>query len=419
MNGAIKGSWIGIVLAALVACPRASIAQASDSSAVSPSQELSSDDVASRLESLSEQVQTLQGDTDKLKKFKFSGYIQVRWEHAENQSDSVAVAGNPVTITPANSERFYIRRGRFKLTYDSSPLSQAVIYFDGNTQGATRNVTLLDAYLTLLDPWTVDHRHGITFGQFNVPFGYEIERSSSLRELPERSRAENVLFPGERDRGVKLVDAWTYRFETVVAVLNGGGINNTTFPTTDPTSSKDWVGRIRYAQGHIDGSVSGYWGSETVPLTGPDAQIARTRFGADAQAYYELPTMGGGSLRGEFYTGRNANPTNIKASITAAAPILLVSNGKRLATDFQGGYAMWVQNLGDRLQFAARYDWFDPDDKTGHDQFERWGFGVNAFYDGFTRITVAYDVPITDKLVGTDYQDPHDNLLTLQFQHKW
>ena len=47
----------------------------------------------------------------------------------------------------------------------------------------------------LLDPWTPDHRNPLWFGQFNIPFGYEIERSSSVRELLERSRAENVLFP--------------------------------------------------------------------------------------------------------------------------------------------------------------------------------------------------------------------------------
>src|SRR5262249_30253652 len=108
VNGAIKRSWIGVACAAIVACPRPSLAQASDTTSVSGPEQPTTEDVAGRLESLSEQVQTLQGDTDKLKKFKFSGYIQVRWEHAENQSDSVAVGGNPVTITPANSERFYI-----------------------------------------------------------------------------------------------------------------------------------------------------------------------------------------------------------------------------------------------------------------------------------------------------------------------
>ena len=84
-----------------------------------------------RLEGMTEQLQTLQTDTDKLKKFKFSGYLQARWETAETRDDSVRVSGTPPVPTPANNERFYIRRGRLKLTYDSGPLSQAVVYFDG------------------------------------------------------------------------------------------------------------------------------------------------------------------------------------------------------------------------------------------------------------------------------------------------
>lgn len=143
------------------------------------------EEVEGRLEGMTEQLQTLQADTDKLKKFKFSGYLQARWETAEHSSDTVRVTGTPPVVTPANVERFYIRRGRLKMTYDSSPLSQAVVYFDGNTSsGTTRNITLLEAYVTLLDPWTTLHSHGLTVGQMNVPFGYEIERSSSVRELP-------------------------------------------------------------------------------------------------------------------------------------------------------------------------------------------------------------------------------------------
>src|SRR6185436_8714039 len=80
-----------------------------------------------KLEGMNEQVQTMQGDVDKLKRFKFSGYIQARWETGEVKADTVKVVGNPPVYTNANNERFYIRRGRFKLTYDSSPLSQGVI----------------------------------------------------------------------------------------------------------------------------------------------------------------------------------------------------------------------------------------------------------------------------------------------------
>jgi len=382
-------------------------------------------EVQGRLDGMNEQLQTLQGDMDKLKKIKFSGYLQARWETAENKSDTVQVTGSGPTITPANSERFSIRRGRMKLTYDSSPLSQSVLYFDGATSGTNVNFRLLEAYVTLLDPWTLLHRHALTIGQMNVPFGWEIERSSSVRELPERSRAENVLFPGERDRGVKLVSTWTPQLETVVGIYNGLGITNTDFPTADPTRAKDLVARARWSQGRVDAAVSGYTGRWLTPLTGADVQTDKTRLGLDAQTFWELPVVGGGSLRAEYFGGKEVNPDSVKAlTITPASP----ASGKSLkpgalpshfATDMQGWYVMWVQNVGERLQVAARWDTYDPNTDLGHDQYERTSLGINWFHDGYTRVTLAYDIPKTEKLVAGRWTDPHDNLWTVQVQHKY
>jgi hypothetical protein len=378
-----------------------------------------------RVQTLEEQTQTHQSDLDKLKRFKFSGYIQVRYETSESSRDTVRVTGAPATLTPAAVERFYIRRGRLKLTYDASPLSQAVIYFDGNTAGANRNVTLLEAYITLMDPWTPTHAHQLTVGQMNVPFGWEIERSSSVRELPERSRAENVLFPGERDRGIKLVDQWTPRLETVIGLFNGYGINDANFATLDPTPPKDVVGRARWSQGWLDVAVSGYSGHTTLALTGPDVEMDKTRLGADAQLYYELPRAGGGSFRGEYYQGIQPNADSVRTLVvapTAANPVALLRPGadpEHLATDFVGWYAMWVQNLGERLQLAARYEEFDPNTGLDHDQFRRTSLGLNAFYDGYTRLTVSYDLVKTEVRSGTDWVDPDDNLWTFQLQHKF
>jgi hypothetical protein len=366
---------------------------------------------------------------DKLKRFKFSGYIQARWETAENKSDSVRVTGSGPTITPANNERFYIRRGRLKLTYDASPLSQALIYFDGASNGSSINVRLLEAHITLLDPWTVQHAHALTIGQMNVPFGYEIERSSSARELPERSRAENVLFPGERDRGVKLVSQWTPKFETVLGVFNGAGISSVDYPTTDPTRNKDFVARARWSQGWFDAAASWYGGHATTALTGDDVETDKTRVGGDVQIFYEAPSLGGGSLRGEFYQGTDLNADSTSRRLIAPAGagttgrVLLArlnGDGSHLATDFNGGYVMWVQGVGPSLQFAARWDWYDPNTDLDHDQYTRTSLGLNAFYDGSTRITGSYDVIQTDAAAaGGTFRDPHDNLWTVQVQHKF
>jgi hypothetical protein len=247
-----------------------------------------------------------------------------------------------------------------------------------------------------------------------------------VRELPERSRAENTLFPGERDRGVKLVSQWTLRLETVLGLFNGGGVSAPNFPTTDPTTRKDLLARARWSQGVFDVALSWYDGLAVTPLTGPDVTTDRTRFGADAQVYYELPVVGGGSLKGELYRGRNPNADSLKtwiAAPTSANPVTLLKPGavaSHLATDVLGWYAMWVQNLGERFQFAARVESFDPNRTLAHDQFERASLAAHFFYDGFTRLTAAYDLTRTDVAgAGGVFTDPADNLWTVQLQHKF
>lgn len=377
------------------------------------------------LEGLKEQVLGLQADTDKLKRFKFSGYVQARVEVGEASSDSVRVSGSPAAVSVANVTRFYLRRGRVKLTYDSGPRSQAVVYIDG---GQDRTMRLLEAYVTLKDWWTPLQDHQVTIGQFNVPFGYEIERSSATRELPERSRAENVLFSGERDRGVKLEDQWSTKLRTVVALLNGGGVNDPDFPTTDPTRGKDFVARARWSEGWLDVAASYAFGRDVVPLTGPDIWPDRERIGADAQWFFALPRIGGGSLSAELYTGTDTNADSLRALVqtvtvspTQQARLLRPgADPSHLATEFQGGYLMWVQSLGERAQAVVRHDLYDPDTSVDHDQYVRWSFGLNGYYDGNTRVSVAYDAIRTDVAVtGGRFRDPKDNLWTVQVQHKF
>jgi phosphate-selective porin len=283
---------------ALLAVLAPGVVRAQDEAVSHDSLAVTRTEVEGLLEGMNEQLQTLQTETDKLKRFKFSGYLQARTEFSGASADTVRVTGSPATLTVPNQTRFYVRRARVKLTYDSNPLSQFVVTFDG---GQDRTIRLLDGYVTLFDPWTPMRDHQLTIGQFNVPFGWEIERSSSVRELPERSRAENVLFSGERDRGIKLESQWTPQLKTTLAVLNGGGINSADFPTTDPTKAKDLLARVRWSQGGWDAAVSWYDGQQVTPLTGPDVLTDKTRLGLDAQVYWELPTIGGGSVRGEYY----------------------------------------------------------------------------------------------------------------------
>ncbi|HEX7880629.1 MAG TPA: porin [Candidatus Eisenbacteria bacterium] len=407
--------WMGALgLSLLLASP--ALGQEADSVGTT------SDELSGKLEGVIEQLQTLQSDTDKLKKIKVTGYVQARYESSQASDDSVRAAGNPLVLTPANLDRFYIRRARLKVTYDPSERTQAVVYFDG---GADRQIRLLEAYVQMSDPWTVDQKHILTIGQFNIPFGYEIERSSSVRELPERSRAENVLFPGERDRGVKLVGRWSDRLETVAGVLNGGGINQVDYPNTDPTAAKDFVGRARLSFGKFDVAASASVGEHVIGLTGPDVKTDRTRFGTDAQGYWELPKAGGGTLRGEVYVGEEFNPDSVAVLTTRptnTAPVRFLKPGAEAAhldSEFLGWYVMLVQNLGDRFQAAARYDVYDRNTDVDGDDYRRWNVGLNWFYGGYTRFTLSYESPDVESTAGAPVPNPDDNLLTFQAQFKF
>ena len=199
---------------------------------------------------------------------------------------------------------------------------------------------------------------------------------------------------------------------------------NADFPNSDPTAGKDWTVRGRYTGGVVDAAVSYYKGRNLIPLTGADIITDKTRFGADVQGYYQLPTLGGGSLKGEFYQGHDENADSSSALLTGGAatnPRLLKSgaDAAHLATDVRGWYAMWVQNLGDKLQVAARHDRWDPNTRGAHDQYARTSLALHYFYDGNTRLTVSYDAIKSEKKSGAVYADPKDNLLIVQLQHKF
>lgn len=415
-------SLCGVIACCSFASPAIAQSEADSSSTPAP---ITRDEVHALLEGLTEQLLGIQTETDKLRKFKFSGYVQARFEVSEASSDTVRVSGSPFALGVANQSRFFIRRGRVKLTYDSAPRSQAVVYLDG---GQDRSVRLLEAYVTLKDWWTPLQDHQLTIGQFNVPFGFEIERSSATRELPERSRAENVLFSGERDRGIKLEDQWSPKLRTVVALLNGGGVNDPDFANTDPTRGKDLVARARWSEGWLDLAGSYAFGRDVVPLTGPDVWTERERIGADAQWFFSVPRIGGGSLSAEGYMGRDTNGDSLRTlvqtvTVSSSQQARLLRPGAdaaHLATDFLGGYLMWVQSLSEWAQVVVRHDRYDPNVDADHDQYRRWSVGLNAFYDGHTRLSVSYDDVRTEVAAAAGrFTDPHDNLWTFQVQHRF
>ena len=100
-------------------------------------------------------------------------------------------------------------------------------------------------------------------------------------------------------------------------------------------------------------------------------------------------------MRGEYWAGHNVNADSVTANVvrpSSANPVALLrpgANPNTLATDFAGYYVMWVQNLGGKFQFAARYDRYDPNVDVEHDQYGRWNAAAHWFYPvSYTHLTL-------------------------------
>ena len=138
-----------------------------------------------KISAFDERISTIESSIDKLSRIKLSGYIQAQYEYYQFSPE----------LTPNNT--FYLRRARIKFSYEGKNGLAFVLQPDF----ATNNLALKDAYVTLNDKWL--KMFSLTAGQFNR-LNYEVEYSSSQREVLERSKVIKYLYPGEREIGAKL-----------------------------------------------------------------------------------------------------------------------------------------------------------------------------------------------------------------------
>jgi phosphate-selective porin len=334
------------------------------------------------------------------------------------------------------------------MTYDND-LTMYVLQIDVIPTG----VTLKDAYATIREPWTRDF--SLTAGVFDRPFGFEISYSSSMRESPERSRLFQTLFPGERDLGVKLEFAPEKGplslFNAKVGLFSG---NRGTIDETD--NAKDIIGRVGVSLPFteenlaIDAGVSGYFGSvrrdDNTKIykissisaidSSEESYADRTYIGADVQIYYDLPVLGGFSIRGEFISGKQPGSSGSNGYHAVGAGSVYLRN-------FMGYYLMYVQNIGQRFQFIAKYDVYDPNTDIGGDEintatfklgpskaaafgaadikYSTFGLGAVYHWDSNVKFVLYYDMVYneTSAKFGTYGKDLRDNVLTCRMQYSF
>jgi hypothetical protein len=370
-----------LVIAMVLAVAAPLFADDAQEAVEEPKSETSVAEIKDKVESMGETITEMRNTLDVLSRLKVSGYVLAQYV---NDETSVNAVSGPASTR--NKDQFSVREARLKFTYQFSPMSRFVL----QPEIASGGISLKDGYVEFTEPWTT-WKHTVTAGQFNWPFGYEIGYSSSMRELPERSRVIRTLFPSERDRGVQFSGAgYDERLRYQVALVNGTG----TTQTFDFNKRKDLVGRVGYSFGPVDVGASIYRGAELVATSTNAAGIEfdKDRTGVDVQWATPVPGLG---LRGEYIRG-----TQPPAAGTA----------RTTSPDVEGWYFYAIQSFGTHHQFALRLDEYDPNTSASNDATRTIGGSYIFHWDANSKIMAAYEVPKTEG--GTD---PDDNIFTLRY----
>src|SRR5687767_8037886 len=128
---------------------------------------------------------------------RITGYIQPQYQVAQSKGANNFSGGD---FADNVNNRFMIRRGRIRFDYiffntNERPSVQFVFQFDGTERG----VAIRDFWGRVFENKL--KLFAFTGGMFARPFSYELNRSSSDRESPERGRMSQILMRTERDLG--------------------------------------------------------------------------------------------------------------------------------------------------------------------------------------------------------------------------
>jgi phosphate-selective porin len=372
-----------------------------------------------KLNTLDDRVLVNEADLAKLNKIKVSGYIQAQWESY----------GADLEKTNGYSNTFYIRRARVKFTYEPADGVKFVLQPDFSTG----NLALKDAYTVVNLPKLKNLT--LWMGQMNRP-NYDVEYSSSSRELLERARVTTTIYPGEREIGAKL-EYNGIKIPVLLQVMMMNG-NFTGTQAKDADSRKDILARFVYsvklpAEGvGIDFGANHYFGSNLAKtnkyLKNSDGTLDSLNnvwryldkhwTGGEMRIYADV--LGGLSIKGEYVAGINS----VASTIASTATMAQKKASPNLYNNFAGYYITLVKNIGAKNQAVVRYDYYDPNTKLSGDAagsslyYKTWSFAWQYYLNDNIRLTAQYTMP-KNETNASNPSDIKDNLFTIRVQAKF
>jgi len=390
-------------------------------------------------EALEQRAQTIEESLKVLQKFKVSGYIQTQYQWGEKDASLKVGSGN--SNRDESFDRFGIRRGRIKFTYESG-IASGVFQLDITEKG----VGFKDAYLGIKDPW--GGTNILKAGVFDRPFGNEISYSSSRRESPERSTIFQTLFPEERDLGASLTlqasktSPWNF-LKLEAGLFAGNGIKQET------DNRKDFIGHLSAAKnigseakwglGVSCYSGSVFQGNENVyKMNGNTFTLDNTPenkgkfakreyFGFDGQ-FSVMSVLGLSQIRAEYLFG--SQPGSKANSKSPNSSTLVITD--TYIRDFSGGYVIFIQDLGQLpLSTVVKYDWYDPNTKVAKNDVglnntgmgdlmqKTLGLGMLWRVNNNVRLQAFYELNSYEKTENLAVKDIKNDVFTLRLQYKF
>ncbi|MCW5942248.1 MAG: hypothetical protein KIS66_08445 [Fimbriimonadaceae bacterium] len=298
-------------------------------------------------------------DLADLRRFRNTSYFQFQYRDSDEPGRETAA--------------FAFRRARVGTLVTLDERASFKVSFDFAAGGTSTAAQLRDGFLN----YRVAPNLQAIVGQSPFPLGYDLERSSSQREFPERSRYNGTLFNGERGRGVYakvgLGAGWTAQYGLWDALT-----------ATDPEQANlapGPRGRLAHTVGLRHAGPNGEFGVSGLLGTRP-------RYTASGQTSPETPRrflyLDGALLQGKFGVRAEAMFGADRVPNTVADP---TAKGKNLnGWQLQASY-----DLSATHQVSARAEGFDPDTGQPGDAIEGLGLAYAYRIGERTKLTLAWE----------------------------
>jgi len=285
------------------------------------------------------------------------GFFQPKYEYNFMENDDTNSFG-------FNRARLGVM-GNIPYDFSYYVVLEASPFMDGES------VHLLDAFVT----YNRFDFAKMTFGAFKTPISLEWNTACHKLHTINRSKVVDELVNPGRDMGFMMLGgADSTLFSYSVAITNGTGLLH-----KDDNSSKDYAARVvMNPHEYIKVGASAKYGE----CKNEDATLKddeRTRYGADVQV-----SLGNFLFQGEYIYGKDKGSYSVGGGCGAEAETV-IGNIER-----DGAFAMAMYRTNSNFQPVIKFEYFDPNKDMPDDHEYITTFGLNYFFNDWTKVQFNY-----------------------------